>query len=82
MRELREIVEGWEALRRQSHQTLLATVVATRGSTYRRPGARLLLSAERWVAGGVSVAVDAVAAATGVGAPVVIGKALGRGRHR
>jgi xanthine/CO dehydrogenase XdhC/CoxF family maturation factor len=54
MRELREIVEGWEALRRQSHQTLLATVVATRGSTYRRPGARLLLSAERWVAGGVS----------------------------
>src|SRR5262249_4112451 len=54
MRELREIVEGWEALREKSEQVVLATVVATRGSTYRRPGARLLLSAERWVAGGVS----------------------------
>src|SRR5262244_2784476 len=54
MRELREIVEGWEALRQKSEQVVLATVVATRGSTYRRPGARLLLSTERWVAGGVS----------------------------
>ena len=54
MRELREIVEGWEALKQKDEQVVLATVVATRGSTYRRPGARLLLSAERWVAGGVS----------------------------
>jgi xanthine/CO dehydrogenase XdhC/CoxF family maturation factor len=33
---------------------VLATVVAASGSTYRRPGARLLLSAERWIAGGIS----------------------------
>ena len=54
MKELREIVEGWDALRERREPVLLATVVATRGSTYRRPGARLLLSAERWVAGGIS----------------------------
>lgn len=35
-------------------QLVLATVVAVEGSTYRRPGARLLLSEERWLAGGVS----------------------------
>jgi hypothetical protein len=35
-----------------------------------------------WVAARVSEAVDAVAAATGVAAPVVIGKSLGRWRHR
>jgi len=33
---------------------VLATVVAASGSTYRRPGARLLLSAEQWIAGGIS----------------------------
>jgi xanthine dehydrogenase accessory factor len=35
-------------------QVVLATVVAVEGSTYRRPGARLLISEERWLAGGVS----------------------------
>lgn len=33
---------------------VLATVVRVEGSTYRRAGARLLLSEERWLAGGVS----------------------------
>lgn len=33
---------------------VLATVVRVEGSTYRRPGARLLVSEERWLAGGVS----------------------------
>jgi xanthine dehydrogenase accessory factor len=33
---------------------VLATVVGVEGSTYRRPGARLLLSEERWLAGGIS----------------------------
>src|SRR5262249_3260612 len=54
MSELREIGEEWEAVRAKGEQVVLAAVVATRGSTYRRRGARLLLSAERWVAGGVS----------------------------
>ena len=54
MRELRDIVLGWADLRRREAEVVLATVVATSGSTYRRPGARLLLSAERWIAGGIS----------------------------
>ncbi|HVP60426.1 MAG TPA: XdhC family protein [Myxococcaceae bacterium] len=54
MRELQDIVRGWTELRQRGQPVLLATVVATSGSTYRRPGARLLLSAERWIAGGIS----------------------------
>jgi xanthine dehydrogenase accessory factor len=54
VRELRDIVVGWAELRRREAEVVLATVVATGGSTYRRPGARLLLSAERWIAGGIS----------------------------
>lgn len=33
---------------------LLATVVAIKGSSYRRPGARLLLAGDRWITGSVS----------------------------
>ena len=54
MRELKDLVRGWAELRKGEHDVVLATVVATSGSTYRRPGARLLLSAERWIAGGIS----------------------------
>ena len=54
MRELQDIVRGWSELRSREQEVVLATVVATSGSTYRRPGARLLLSAERWIAGGIS----------------------------
>jgi xanthine/CO dehydrogenase XdhC/CoxF family maturation factor len=54
VRELRDIVRGWAEIRGEGRPALLATVVATSGSTYRRPGARLLLSAERWIAGGIS----------------------------
>jgi xanthine/CO dehydrogenase XdhC/CoxF family maturation factor len=54
VRELKDIVVGWADLRRREAEVVLATVVATSGSTYRRPGARLLLSAERWIAGGIS----------------------------
>ena len=54
MRELQDIVRGWSELKSREQDVVLATVVATHGSTYRRPGARLLLSAERWVAGGIS----------------------------
>jgi xanthine dehydrogenase accessory factor len=44
-----------EALQRTPAEAMvLATVVAVEGSTYRRPGARLLISEERWLAGGVS----------------------------
>lgn len=54
MKELREILSAYEALRRQGRPAALATVVAVSGSSYRRPGARMLLTADGWVAGGVS----------------------------
>jgi Xanthine and CO dehydrogenases maturation factor, XdhC/CoxF family len=54
LRELQDIVRGWSELRTRGQEVVLATVVAASGSTYRRPGARLLLSAERWIAGGIS----------------------------
>lgn len=54
MKELRRIAEAWADLRARGEPALLATVVETAGSTYRRPGARLLMSQDRWLAGGVS----------------------------
>jgi xanthine dehydrogenase accessory factor len=54
MKELRRIAAAWAELRRRGEPALLATVVETAGSTYRRPGARLLMSQDRWLAGGIS----------------------------
>lgn len=54
MKELRRITEAWTELRARSEPAVLATVVETAGSTYRRPGARLLMSQDRWLAGGIS----------------------------
>jgi len=50
----RSIVEAAARLRRGREPYLIATVVATRGSAYRRPGARMLLTQFRWIAGSVS----------------------------
>ncbi len=44
MRELLDILERVEALLDRGGRAALATVIATRGSTYRRPGARLLIT--------------------------------------
>lgn len=54
MKELRALVESWEALREPGAPCVLATVVAVNGSAYRRPGARMLMTEERWHAGSVS----------------------------
>lgn len=54
MKELSEILDAYKALRRQGRPAALATVVAVSGSSYRRPGARMLMTADGWVAGGVS----------------------------
>ncbi len=43
MRELRDLLDAYNLLRRNRERGLLATVVAAQGSTYRRPGARMLL---------------------------------------
>jgi len=46
MRELREVLERIHALHEEGQSAALATVIATSGSTYRRPGARLLITEE------------------------------------
>lgn len=50
----RSIIEAAERLRRRGEPHLIATVVRVRGSAYRRPGARMLLTQFRWIAGSVS----------------------------
>jgi xanthine dehydrogenase accessory factor len=50
--ELRALCEAQR--RRTDRPLLLATVVAVRGSSYRRPGARMVIGEDRWLAGSVS----------------------------
>jgi xanthine/CO dehydrogenase XdhC/CoxF family maturation factor len=54
MRELSRVLAELERAERAGTPLVLATVVNVEGSTYRRPGARLLVSEDRWLAGGVS----------------------------
>jgi xanthine dehydrogenase accessory factor len=54
MSELRSLVKAARTLRERGETYLLATVVDVHGSSYRRPGARMLFTAERWLAGSVS----------------------------
>jgi xanthine dehydrogenase accessory factor len=54
MSELKALIERAEALRRAGQPALLATLVAVRGSSYRRPGARLLIGCDGVLAGEVS----------------------------
>jgi xanthine/CO dehydrogenase XdhC/CoxF family maturation factor len=54
MGEVKFLVESAERLRAAGEPFLVATVVRVRGSSYRRPGARMLLTRDRWVAGSVS----------------------------
>jgi len=52
--ELSDLLDAAEALAARGEQMALATVVATRGSTYRRAGARLLIPAEGETIGNIS----------------------------
>jgi xanthine dehydrogenase accessory factor len=54
MSELRSLIEAARALRQRGEASLIATVVDVHGSSYRKPGARMLFTAERWLAGSVS----------------------------
>jgi xanthine/CO dehydrogenase XdhC/CoxF family maturation factor len=54
MRDMKTIVRAANELRRRGAPGLLATVVRVRGSSYRKPGARMLLSREGVLAGSVS----------------------------
>ena len=46
MSEITDVLEAIESLEAQGRRMALATIVAVRGSTYRRPGARLLVPEE------------------------------------
>jgi xanthine/CO dehydrogenase XdhC/CoxF family maturation factor len=52
MKEFREIIRFWEERRGQA--LALATLVSAQGSSYRRPGARMLIDSAGEYAGGVS----------------------------
>ncbi len=54
MKELRDILDAVVEVRRQGERAALATVVKVRGSTYRRPGARMLLRPDGTMVGSIS----------------------------
>jgi xanthine dehydrogenase accessory factor len=54
MSELKSVIAGARALHARGERCLLATLVAIRGSSYRRPGARLLIGGDGVAAGSVS----------------------------
>jgi xanthine dehydrogenase accessory factor len=54
MNELERIVREAAQLEAEGSDFLLATVVRVAGSSYRRPGARMLVAGDRWVSGCVS----------------------------
>src|SRR5437868_1971965 len=54
MNETRAILRAAATLSREGKPVIVATVVRVRGSSYRRPGARMVMSDERWLAGSVS----------------------------
>ena len=54
MKELQSIVDAAAEAERNGVQTLLATVVQVEGSTYRRPGAHLLVTGDGRFAGSIS----------------------------
>ncbi|WP_437573258.1 NTP transferase domain-containing protein [Sorangium sp. So ce887] len=54
MNEIERIVREAAALATERSPFLLATVVRVSGSSYRRPGARMLVAGDRWLSGCVS----------------------------
>ena len=54
MSEITDVLEAIEALDAQGQRMALATIVAVRGSTYRRPGARLLVPEDGAPVGNIS----------------------------
>lgn len=54
MKELQEILRGYEAIKLAEEKAMLATIVDVRGSTYRRPGARMLIRQDGTTIGAIS----------------------------
>src|SRR4030095_4718602 len=51
MKEIRDIIKAFDEAHRSGKQTALATVVRVEGSSYRRPGARMLIEDDRQLPG-------------------------------
>ncbi|MET0635671.1 MAG: XdhC family protein [Chitinophagaceae bacterium] len=54
MKEIREIIESFEKAVKEGKRSALATVVHVEGSSYRRPGARMLITEEGVLTGAIS----------------------------
>jgi xanthine/CO dehydrogenase XdhC/CoxF family maturation factor len=54
MKEIREIIKAWGKAVEDGKRTALATVVHLEGSSYRRPGARMLITEDGWLTGAIS----------------------------
>lgn len=54
MKEIREIVKSFDEAQKEGTQTALATVVHVDGSSYRRPGARMLITEDGQLTGAIS----------------------------
>ena len=54
MKEIRDIIKAYDVAVRQNKQTALATVVHVEGSSYRRPGARMLITEDGQLTGAIS----------------------------
>ncbi len=54
MKEIQEIVQAYELARKEGKQTALATVVQVQGSSYRQPGARMLITEDGELTGAIS----------------------------
>lgn len=54
MKEINDIIRSFDEAQRQGKQTALATVVHVDGSSYRRPGARMLITEEGELTGAIS----------------------------
>lgn len=54
MKEIHDIVDAFDEAQRLGKQTALATVVHVEGSSYRRPGARMLISEDGELTGAIS----------------------------
>lgn len=54
MKEILDIIEAFEKAQQQGKQTALATVVYVDGSSYRRPGARMLVTEDGELTGAIS----------------------------
>ena len=54
MKEIRDIIKAFDEAQRMGKQTALATVVHVEGSSYRRPGARMLIEDNGQLTGAIS----------------------------